>query len=231
MRNTFLWVGRNIFSRPRGERPLPKRLGCNWKWFNFQMCFRNIQITKTENCVLKAVQQIKCADIKGWLFFHIVLNLNLCEQASHFVQKYTRGRRRGHTWGWGVVESEQEITRFQENGDMFVVLLLSCPSVALCRHCVITTVHHCGLTPTATRPGRRQGQLLLQTTHQIQCSAGTLLTGCHVELPLAPWNGLTQKRVKAVLLFIRERLGIFLCFSRSLITLSKEHLGLNNKST
>lgn len=150
MRNTFLWVGWNIFSRSRGERPLPKRLGSNWKWFKFQMCFRNIQITKTENCVLKAVQQIKCADIKGWLFFHIVLNLNL---NSHFVQKYTRAGD-GTTLGGGCWVRAGVNTKSHDSKRMETCLWFSsCRAhLWLCADIVLSL-----LCTTVASPPQRQG--------------------------------------------------------------------------
>lgn len=113
MRNTFLWVGRNIFSRSlghnRGERHLSERLRFNWKGFKFQMCSRNIHFYNTKS-QLKGCTIFETPSSLGrhkWTdFFYIVLNLNLCEQASQFVW--------GDAPGAGDVSHLGEVIEFKQ---------------------------------------------------------------------------------------------------------------------
>lgn len=160
MRNTFLWVGRNIFCRSpghsRGERHLSKR----WRFKNAENCFQ------------------------GWttvgfgLFLHRP-ELNLRKQSRPYADIHL-GQEAGQRSGRFLRSNrcDCEIHPWQDNGEVFVVLCPCCPSLTLCRLRAITTAQHCALTPTAMRPKRRQGSLLLRSTHQIQQCTGTVpLTG------------------------------------------------------
>lgn len=68
MRNTFLWVGRNIFSRfrgqNRGERPLPKRLiGSNFKCV--LETYKRLKLKKLFSRLCNSCNVI-IFEIKGW---------------------------------------------------------------------------------------------------------------------------------------------------------------------
>lgn len=92
-----------------------------------------------------------------------------------------------------VTETCQNVPMWSvENSPLLCVSSCRVLSPALCERSVITTVHHCGLAPPVARPRRRQGRLLLQTTHKTECRAWDIMSS---SLPfLSHMRALSQQR-------------------------------------